>query len=202
MKRILGLDLGSASIGWALIGEDDNKVNIIALGSRIIPYNGTEGKDFDKGTGISRNSLRTTARTIRKGYDRYQLRRKYLVDILLKNDMMPNESLKSMPKMLLWKLRSEAVSENISRQELGRLLLWLNQKRGYKSSRSDANKDKKDTDYVKDINGRYESLKERNQTIGQYFYEELVKDEYFRVKENVYPREAYIAEFDAICAKP
>ena len=38
-----------------------------------------------------------------------------------------------------------------------------------------------------------------NLTIGQYFYNELRKDEYFRIKENIFPREAYIEEFDTIC---
>lgn len=201
MKRILGLDLGSASIGWALIEEDEKGIRIIALGSRIIPYNGTEGQDFAKGAGESRNSLRTQARTTRKRYDRYQLRRKYLINVLEKNLMMPSEDLRKMPKMNLWQLRSKAVTEYISRQELGRLLLWLNQKRGYKSSRSDANLDKKDTDYVKEVKSRFDKIKEKNQTIGQYFYESLQCDEYFRVKENVFPREAYIAEFDAICSR-
>jgi CRISPR-associated endonuclease Csn1 len=39
MKKILGLDLGTNSIGWALAEVDDNKktVRIIAMGSRIIP---------------------------------------------------------------------------------------------------------------------------------------------------------------------
>jgi CRISPR-associated endonuclease Csn1 len=201
MKKILGLDLGSASIGWAVVEENNDKVKIVDLGSRIIPYEGTEGKDFAKGTGESRNSLRTKARTARKGYDRYQLRRKFLVDILQKNDMMPTEDLKNLPKMELWTLRNKAVSEEISKQELGRLLLWLNQKRGYKSSRSDANLDKKDTEYVAEVKSRHEKIKEQNLTIGQYFYKKLSADEYYRVKENIFPREAYIEEFDAICKK-
>ncbi len=203
MKKILGLDLGSASIGWAMVLENENSktTQILGLGSRIIPYEGTEGKDFAKGTGESRNSLRTKARTTRKGYDRYQLRRKYLVDILIKNDMMPSEELKKLPKMELWKLRAKAVNEEISLQELGRLLLWLNQKRGYKSSRSDANLDKKDTEYVATVKSRHETIKQQNLTIGQYFYNELTKDNFYKVKENIFPREAYIEEFDAICKK-
>jgi CRISPR-associated endonuclease Csn1 len=36
MKKILGLDLGSNSIGWALMRETDGEVSqIIDLGSRI-----------------------------------------------------------------------------------------------------------------------------------------------------------------------
>ena len=203
MKKILGLDLGSASIGWALINENVvdgiTKNEILGLGCRIIPYEGTEGKDFDKGTGESRNSLRTQARTARKGYDRYQLRRKYLVETLIKNKMFPDDKLKSLPKMQLWELRSKAVSTQITPPELGRILLWLNQKRGYKSSRSDANLDKKDTEYVATVKSRHDKIKELNLTIGQYFYQELVNDEFYRVKENIFPREAYIEEFDAIC---
>ena len=114
MKRILGLDLGSASIGWALISESENNGNvnreILGLGCRIIPYEGTEGKDFEKGTGESRNSIRTKMRTVRKGYDRYQLRRKYLVQELIKHNMYPTYELKGLPKMQLWELRSKAVS--------------------------------------------------------------------------------------------
>ncbi|MBW7848760.1 MAG: type II CRISPR RNA-guided endonuclease Cas9 [Bacteroidales bacterium] len=199
MKKILGLDLGSASIGWALIGEHDDKTTIIGMGSRIIPYEGTEGKDFAKGTGESRNSLRTKARTARKGYDRYQLRRKYLVDALLKANIFPDETLKNLPKIELWALRDKAVSSQITLNELGRLLLWLNQKRGYKSSRSDANLGKKDTEYVAAVKSRHEKIKELNQTIGQFFYQELSNDPFYRVKENIFPREAYIEEFDAIC---
>ncbi|MCB9000742.1 MAG: type II CRISPR RNA-guided endonuclease Cas9 [Bacteroidales bacterium] len=203
MKKILGLDLGSASIGWALIAENDFEGNvkreILGLGSRIIPYEGTEGKDFEKGTGESRNSIRTKARTTRKGYDRYQLRRELLVEELVKSNMMPDEILKKLSKKQLWELRSKAVSSRVSLQELGRILLWLNQKRGYKSSRKDANLDKKDTEYVANVKSRHEKIKELKLTIGQYFCQEIQKDDFYRVKENIFPRDAYLEEFDAIC---
>jgi CRISPR-associated endonuclease Csn1 len=203
MKKILGLDLGSASIGWALISETDegmaSKTQIIGMGSRIIPYEGTEGKDFSKGTGESRNYLRTKARTARKGYDRYQLRRKFLTDVLIKNGMMPDEQLRTLPKMKLWELRSKSADSKISLQELGRVFLWINQKRGYKSCRSDSNQSKKDTEYVASVKSRHEKIKELNLTIGQFFYNELQKNDFYRVKENIFPREAYIDEFDTIC---
>lgn len=204
MKKILGLDLGSASIGWAVISEEVNKnekseTKILGMGCRIIPYEGTEGKEFEKGTGESRNAVRTKARTARKMYDRYQLRRKNLVSILARLNMMPTEKEKQLNKMELWELRSKAVNQKISLTELGRILLWLNQKRGYKSGRSEANMDKKDTEYVATVKSRHDKIRELGLTIGQYFYQELKRDEYFRVKENVFPREAYIDEFYAIC---
>jgi CRISPR-associated endonuclease Csn1 len=202
MKKILGLDLGAASIGWAMISENDSdkvqKTEIIGMGSRIIPYEGTEGSDFTKGKGESRNAIRTKARTIRRGYDRYQMRRSYLVDILKKNNMLPGEELIGLPKIELWRLRSKSADSRIEAEEVGRVLLLLNQKRGYKSSRSDANLDKKDTEYVAIVKNRYDRLKEKGLTIGQYFYEELKNDQFFRVKEKVFPREAYLEEFDRI----
>ncbi len=197
MKKILGLDLGTNSIGWALIDSDDKK--ILGMGSRIIPYEGTEGNDFAKGTGESRNALRTKDRTARKGYDRYQLRRKYLAEALVNNHLYPEQEDRSISKMKLWELRNKAVTEPVTLSEIGRLLLWLNQKRGYKSSRSDANLGKKDTEYVSAVKSRHEKIKELSLTIGQYFYQELIKDEFFKVKENIFPREAYLEEFDAIC---
>ncbi len=203
MKKILGLDLGSASIGWAIISEsnDNNEIKreILGLGCRIIPYEGTEGKDFEKGTGESRNSIRTKMRTSRKGYDRYQLRRKYLAQELIKVDMYPSEVEKNLQKMQLWELRNNAVSAKITLKELGRLLLWLNQKRGYKSSRSEANTEKKDTNYVAQVKNRHQTINEKSITIGQYFYQHLSEDECFRVKENIFPRVAYIEEFEAVC---
>jgi len=202
-KRVLGLDLGSASIGWALISEDsdsdNSKSEIIDLGSRIIPYEGAEGQDFAKGSGESRNSIRTGYRSARRGYDRYQLRRQFLLNTLSNHDMLPDSTLKSLPKMELWKLRAKAANEKISKQELGRILLLLNQKRGYKSSRSDSNLDKKDTDYVASVKSRHNLINESKLTIGEFFYKKLLTDEYFRIKENVFPREAYIEEYNRIC---
>lgn len=200
-NKVLGLDLGSASIGWALISEDKVKesTEIIDLGCRIIPYEGTEGQEFEKGTGESANAKRTAYRRARRNFDRYQLRREFLVKTLVKHKMMPGEDLIKLPKMDLWELRSKAVTEKITLQELGRLLLLLNQKRGYKSARSDSNLDKKDTEYVATVKGRHEFIKEQGVTIGQYFYNELKNDEFFRIKENVFPREAYQEEYDAIC---
>lgn len=208
-KKILGLDLGTTSIGWALIeiNESGKPIRIIAMGSRIIPLSSDDRDQFTKGQAISKNQDRTTNRTQRKGYDRKQLKKsddfKYSLKKVLKQyEIYPVDNLFKLPMLDLWKLRSDAASEAISAEQLGRILFMLNQKRGYKSARSEANVDKKDTDYVAAVKGRYAQLKERNQTIGQYFFKELSvankNNSYFRIKEQVYPREAYIEEFDTI----
>lgn len=206
MKKILGLDLGTNSIGWALIevNEDNIPIRIIAMGSRIIPLSSSDKEEFQRGLSITKNQSRTVSRTQRKGYDRKQLRKSYLKKTLKKYNIYPSEELLKLPMLDLWKLRSDAANPNeyISAEQLGRILYMLNQKRGYKSARSEANADKKDTDYVQVIKGRYAQLKDKSQTIGQNFYDGLKNandnSSYFRIKEEVYPREAYIEEFDTI----
>ncbi|MET0635835.1 MAG: type II CRISPR RNA-guided endonuclease Cas9 [Chitinophagaceae bacterium] len=208
-KMILGLDLGSTSIGWALIEVDENNIpnRITAMGSRIVNLDSKERDQFQQGQAISKNQDRTVIRTQRKGYDRKQLKKsddfKYsLKKALEQHNIYPSADLFNLPMLDLWKLRNDAASHPIGPEQLGRILFMLNQKRGYKSARSEANADKKDTEYVVAVKGRYAQLKDRNQTIGQFFYEGLKnaheKNQYFRVKEEVYPREAYIEEFDTI----
>ena len=198
-KTILGLDLGTNSIGWALIEQEQQK--IMGLGSRIIPYSDKEGEDFTKGQGESKNQQRTTARTARKLLDRYQLRREKLYQFLKHKDMLPTADLVSLSVLDLYYLRSKSVIEKISLQELGRLFLLLNQKRGYKHGAEDESEDKKQRDYVATINSRYDNIKGK-QTVGQFFYSELkahlTQSKYYRIKEQIFPREGYIDEFNQI----
>lgn len=201
MAYTLGLDLGSSSIGWAIIDTaKDSKAEIVAMGSRILPLTTDDKDEFVKGNTITKNGKRTQRRTQRKGQDRYQLRRKYLIDALKSKDMLPDEATRNLEKMQLWETRAKAATEQVSLKELGRILLHLNQKRGYKSSRSEANMANKDTEYVAEIKNRYDHIKELGYTIGQYFYKELQTESLFKVKTQIFPREAYIAEFDTICA--
>jgi len=83
MKNILGLDLGTNSIGWALvnISEIDNR-QIIASGMRVIPMTQDELSNFDKGNTISKTAERTTKRGIRRLYERHHLRRERLHRVL------------------------------------------------------------------------------------------------------------------------
>ena len=199
MKKILGLDLGVASIGWALINvTNDIPTEILGMGSRIIPLSTDDANEFSTGNAITKNQDRTKSRTQRKGYDRYQLRRKNLTDFLRKFNMSPTEVLIKLDVLELWELRAKAVNEQISLIELGRILYHLNQKRGYKSAKSDEVDDKKQRDYVANVNNRYKTIKGLGQTIGQYFYNQLLNDKHYRTKEQVFPRAAYVEEFEAI----
>ena len=208
MKRILGLDLGSSSIGWAIIDEYSQEVlnkesklekdKIVAIGSRIIPLSTDESTQFSKGQALTKNSDRTKNRTQRKGYDRYQQRRALLIEKLKQLGMHDGNTLQ-LTKLELWGKRANAVCEQVTLMELGRILCHINQKRGYRTVKSDYG-DKKQGDYVSQVLARHKEINELGLTVGQFLYDKLNSDIAFRCKERIYPRIAYIEEYDAIMA--
>ena len=84
MKRILGLDLGTNSIGWALINSNFEKKEgtIKGMGTRIIPMGQDILGKFDAGVSISQTAERTNHRGIRRLYQRDNLRRDRLHRVL------------------------------------------------------------------------------------------------------------------------
>ena len=208
MKRVLGLDLGFTSIGWAIIEENSVEVldaphegesdKIVAIGSRIIPLTTDESTQFSKGQALTKNADRTAKRTQRKGYDRYQLRRSLLLEELKRDGIYDGISM-PLTKLGLWGLRAKAVKEPISLAELGRVLCHINQKRGYRTAKSDFG-DKKLGANVQQVVDRYREIKDMGLTVGQYMYNALCENDAFRCKDRTYPRIAYIEEYDAIMA--
>ena len=93
MKKILGLDLGTNSIGWAVIKEEqeDNRTKklIEMAGSRIIPMDAAVLGDFDRGVTQSQTAERTTFRGIRRIRERSLLRRERLHKVLHKLGFLP-----------------------------------------------------------------------------------------------------------------
>ena len=92
MKKILGLDLGTNSIGWAVVNADEITRNdgsrylkpnsISAAGSRIIPMSADILGDFEKGNPISQTAERTRMRMARRLHERALLRRERLLRVL------------------------------------------------------------------------------------------------------------------------
>lgn len=205
-KLVLGLDLGVGSIGWCLVRKDlhDNPVEIVAIGSRVVPLSSAEVKEFKAGKSKSPSQQKTEAKSMRRNIDHYQMRRYKLVSILKYLNMMPGTELMKAPLIELWSLRSRAASvgEKLSLEEIGRVLFHINQKRGPKYRIDD---ESKDTVYKEAVNHRHKVIRESEQTIGQYFYCKLQdsrktnqkgKSFYtYRIKDNVLPREAYEEEF-------
>ncbi|MGN0032244.1 MAG: type II CRISPR RNA-guided endonuclease Cas9, partial [Candidatus Limimorpha sp.] len=153
MKKILGLDLGTNSIGWAVVNEAENaeeRSSIVRLGVRVIKYDnfvstttGKESKDpekdFNSGKGISPNAGRTLKRSMRRNLQRYKLRRQKLIEIMKKFGIIDDRTILAetgkATTFQTCRLRAKAATEEISLSEFARVLLMINKKRGYKSSR-------------------------------------------------------------------
>lgn len=92
MKKILGLDLGTNSIGWAVVNAEEmtrenlttflKPCSISSAGSRIIPMSADILGDFDKGNSISQTSERSRLRMVRRLHERNLLRRERILRIL------------------------------------------------------------------------------------------------------------------------
>lgn len=142
MKKILGLDLGTTSIGWAMVNQAESpeeKSSIIKIGVRVNPLSVDEKDSFEKGKAITSNSNRTQKRGMRRNLQRYKLRRDYLITVLKREGWINDDTLLSEDgpgtTYETLELRSRAASEEIALKELARVLLNINKKRGYKSSR-------------------------------------------------------------------
>lgn len=171
MKRnILGLDLGTNSIGWALIKQDfENKQGeILGMGSRIIPM-GAELSKFEQGQAQTKNANRRIARGTRKLNKRYKQRRNKLIYILQQLGMLPDQiklvSEFSDPNKLdkisilpiskkqqqltafdLLELRVKALTEKVELKDLGKIIYKYNQLRGYSGGNSEPEKEENSDD--------------------------------------------------------
>lgn len=138
-ERIIGLDIGSNSVGWAVVTMKGNElVELHGMGSRILPSN-DDTRNFEQGKAQTRNADRRRYRSMRRNNHRYKLRRANLVKVLkligawpegLDERLRPSDTL--LTSLELYNLRAKAVDEAISLPELGRVLYHMNQRRGYK----------------------------------------------------------------------
>jgi CRISPR-associated endonuclease Csn1 len=173
MKKILGLDLGTTSIGWAYVneGETPEFSEIKQIGVRVNPLTVDEQTNFEKGRPLTTNADRTLKRGARRNLDRFKIRRKNLIEILIDAKIINsistlNEDGKD-TTFETWRLRAK---ERIELNEFARVLLAINKKRGYKSSRKAKNEeDGKTIDGM----GIAKQLYEENLTPGQFVFERL-----------------------------
>lgn len=199
MKKILGLDLGSTSIGWALVNEaesDNEKSTIIKTGARVIPLTTDEQGNFEKGKAITTNQDRTSKRSARRNLQRYKQRRQKLLEILTeKGFISPTSVLSEDGKETTYQtleLRAKAASSRIEKDELARVFLAINKKRGYKSSRKAKNEDE---GQLIDGMGVALELNKREITPGQFALEVLKNGKKFLPD---FYRSDLQAEFDTI----
>ncbi len=142
MKRILGLDLGTASIGWALVDEKENEQehsSIIRLGVRENPLTVDEETNYEKGKSITTNADRRLKRSMRRNLQRFKLRRQNLVECLLSYGIITDATklyeTDNRTTFSTYRARAKAVKEEISLEDFARVMMMINKKRGYKSNR-------------------------------------------------------------------
>ncbi len=201
----LGLDLGPNSIGWALI--DESAGQIVGAGVRVFP----EGVDRDnKGAELSKNETRRNARAMRRQIARRARRKRALRRALVDAGLLPPCALlppddaqrvawetAEFKKACPYSLRRRALSERLEPYEIGRVLLHLNQRRGFRSNRKTDRARRKETSaMLAEINDL--AAKMGNRTLGEYLAETRAGDPHVRVRGHHTRREMYLEEFERI----
>ncbi|WP_326524896.1 type II CRISPR RNA-guided endonuclease Cas9 [Sphingomonas sp.] len=164
--RRLGLDIGTNSIGWCLI-EDDQR--IVDIGARIF----ADGRDPKSGASLAVD--RRAARSARRRRDRYIGRRSAFLDALVAHGLMPADidEAKLVAALDPYELRSRALDEKLAPHEIGRALFHLNQRRGFKSNRKVERK-ATDNEDGKIAQAAYAldraMLEESAETLGRFLY--------------------------------
>ncbi len=224
MKTTLGLDLGTNSLGWAVL--DDITGDILNKGVVVFP----EGIDAANDTLETPAAVRRAARMARRMKFRRKLRKWKLLEILSRNGMCPisEQELESWKKSGVYPVenkafvnwlkstdvsnpyadRAAAASGKVSPLVLGRALYHIAQRRGFKSSRKDAQADgteDKDLGAVKgDIIALTNEIADAGcRTLGQYFAKRIESERDNICKTRIRKRytgriEHYMAEFAVI----
>jgi len=189
----LGLDIGSRSIGWALV-DTGEKARIVDIGVRVFP----EGVDRDtKGMEKSKNAVRRESRGSRRVRYRRKKRRDELVRELRRAGLLPDgkEELAAVLKSDPYSVRKRGVDERLELYEIGRALYHMNQRRGFKSNRKS---EKKEEGQIAKEAGELQRLIDdaRCRTLGEYLT--TVDPEEQRYRGRYTFRSMYEKEFDVL----
>lgn len=134
MKYSLGLDIGTSSVGWAVL--DLEKERIHDLGVRIFerPEDPQNGDSLAK----PRRDARSARRRLKRRRQRLNHLKQFFIDqnILTKNQVEEVLNYKSdFNKLDVYALRTKALTEELSPEELLKVLYQIAKRRGFKSNR-------------------------------------------------------------------
>ncbi len=226
MEKILGIDTGTNSLGWAIVEKQDGVTTLVEKGVNIF----AEGVKIEKGIESSKALERTGFRSQRKTYWRRKIRKIRLLTILSKNHLCPPLDSDSLRQWRLKKVYpdSEAFmawqrtddTENVNpykfrylclnrkldltdltqRYILGRALYHLAQRRGFLSNRKETSKESEGV-VKEDIDKLTDEIEKAGcQFLGEYFY--LLYQQGKKIRNKYTSRkEHYLKEFHAICQK-
>lgn len=226
MEKILGIDTGTNSLGWAIIEKDEQGIRLVHKGTNIF----TEGVKIEKGIESSKASERTGHRSIRKHYWRRKVRKIRLLNVLVDNRLCPPLTKEQLREWRLkkvypiddafmeWQRTEDKNNVNpyqfrhicltqkldltnlTQRYILGRALYHLNQRRGFKSNRKESTK-ASDGTVIQDINKLTVEMSECGcEYLGEYFYHLYQSGQ--KIRQHYTARnEHYLKEFYAVCEK-
>ncbi len=133
MRYRLALDLGTTSIGWAVLRLDatDKPCAIVKLGSRIF----SDGRHPQ--TAVSLAAARRLARQQRRRRDRLLKRKRLMQEALVALGFLPTDEAKRQDLVTHnpYELRAKGLDTELTGPEFGRAMLHINQRRGFKSNR-------------------------------------------------------------------
>ena len=227
MAKVLGLDAGTNSLGWAIVEETETGYILEDKGVHIFQ----EGVARDKNNEKPAVQDRTDARALRRRYFRRRLRKIELLRVLVRYGLCPpltEEQLEAWREkkrypldaaFLRWQRtddnaernpyhdRYRALTETLDlsderhRHALGRALYHLAQRRGFLSNRKEAGNGKEEGAVQSGIeNLSAEMEKAGCRYLGEYFYQLYRRKEKIR-KRYTSRNKHYLAEFNAICER-
>lgn len=198
MKKILGLDLGTTSVGWAMIEKEESQSGSIVAGGVRIFTGVTEGA---KNT--LKNKARRDKRGTRRNIRRRRSRKTALKKALVKAGLLPRDVLDSTGAALVlnciskdpYTLRAVALDRKLEDYELGRALLHLGGRRGFLSNRKAGN-DRESKIVGKGISELQKEIEKTcSRTLGEYLSK-------LEIKRGRYTeRKMYEKEFEEIWKK-
>ncbi|MDO5480907.1 MAG: type II CRISPR RNA-guided endonuclease Cas9 [Candidatus Saccharibacteria bacterium] len=147
MKYSLGLDIGTTSVGWAVLNEDIKRIE--DLGVRIFdtPENPKNGESLAR----PRRDARSSRRRLRRRRQRLNsLKRFFIEEKLLSQDeieqLLQSKTKENSEKYNPYQLRAKAINEKVTNDELFVALYHIAKRRGYKSNRKKVEENDKGSD--------------------------------------------------------
>ncbi len=181
-QRILGLDIGIASIGWAVINydkEDATQNKIIKSGVRIFTQaeHPKDGSSLAMPRRLARGARRTLKRkrqrmkSIKNLFIKYYNLSKdnFFIDIDGSDNTVYNKEGRG--RVNVWQLRDEALKRKLTNIELARVLTHIAKRRGYKSNRKVDEQGDSEGKKVLDAISKNKELLEDYETIGQAIFQ-------------------------------
>ncbi len=179
--KILGVDLGIASVGWALV--DDEKNEIIDSGVRIF----TQSANKD---GKTLTSIRREFRGSRRVLNRKKQRLSQLKKLLMAGKLLSKSEFKhlfySKNRLDIWQLRAKGLERKLNNKEWARVLYHIAKRRAYQSNRKSEESGNNDNKKVLSaIQTNQEKMKQGGyQTIGEMIYDETKRPDNGRIRRN------------------